>query len=180
MKYIYIIIVLFSLISISCTETEKPVLENKKNEKITEIEPDQISYNVSVSFVDSSFTKAILHAGRARVYFSRYETLLDSGVKVEFYSRQSNMRISILTAENARIDDNTRNMLARGNVIVISDSTGSKLETNLLEWNNTTQKIYSTEFVRITSPSEIIEGWGFESDPNLNNYRISKVSGIKR
>ena len=69
-------------------------------------------------------------------------------------------------------------MFATGNVLVISDSTKSQLETEELEWNNSTHKLHSQAFVRITSPKEIINGWGFESDENLSNYKIFKVNGV--
>ncbi|MBN8571587.1 MAG: LPS export ABC transporter periplasmic protein LptC [Ignavibacteria bacterium] len=45
-------------------------------------------------------------------------------------------------------------------------------------WKNKTQKVYSDVFVRITTPKEIIEGVGFESDQNLTNYKIYQVSGV--
>ena len=88
--------------------------------------------------------------------------------------------MSHLVADSAKIDDKTRDMFAFGNVVVVSDSTGSRLETQVLEWNNRTQRLYSNEFVRINTPNETIEGYGFESDPSLKNYRISRVSGVKR
>jgi hypothetical protein len=47
-------------------------------------------------------------------------------------------------------------------------------------WDNGSQKLYSTEFVTITSPNEKIQGYGFESDQNLTNYKIFKVSGVKK
>ncbi len=143
-------------------------------------EPDQTSFHVKALFVDSSFTKAILYAGRARIFQERFETLLDSSVRVDFMSSKSDSRLSVLTADSARIDDRTKNMLARGRVKVVSDSSGTKLETSLLEWDNRSRKIYSTEFVRITSPTETLQGYGFESDPTLSNYKILRVSGEKR
>lgn len=142
--------------------------------------PSQISWNVKVLFVDSSYTKAILRAKRARIYDRIGITLLDSGLQVEFMSKESKNRISLLTADSAEIEDKTKNMIARGNVVVISDSSSTKLETSVLQWNNTTQKIYSTEYVKITSPTESLQGWGFESDQYLINYKIFRVSGEKR
>ena len=142
-----------------------------------EIRPDQISYATEVAFVDSSFTKAILEAGRARVFNKEQETLLDSSVKVTFFDRDNPNKISILTCDSARIDDKTKNMIAKGNVVVISDSQNMKLETSLLEWKNDKQRLYSTEFVKITTEHEILKGYGFESDPDLKDYKIFKVSG---
>lgn len=175
---IQIIIYLFFIL-VSCNDSKivPKVLTDSIN--VEEI-PSQISWNVEVIFVDSSYTKAILRAKRARIYDRIGITLLDSGLQVEFMSKQSKNRISLLTADSAEIEDKTKNMIARGNVVVISDSSSTKLETSVLQWNNATQKIYSTEYVKITSPTESIQGWGFESDQYLINYKIFRVSGEKK
>lgn len=141
-------------------------------------EPDQSGTDIEVVFMDSGYTKAILRAKKGRVYQDNQETFLDDGLQVNFFSRYTGVRISRLTGDSARIDDVSKNMLARGNVVVTSDSTGNKLETQVLEWNNLTQKIYSNEFVKITTRNEVITGYGFVSDQNLDNYKINRVSGI--
>jgi LPS export ABC transporter protein LptC len=71
-------------------------------------------------------------------------------------------------------------MLAKGNVIVVSDSASTKLQTNELHWKQSTRKIHTDAYVKITSPNEIINGWGFESNENLSNYKIYKVTGIRQ
>lgn len=144
-----------------------------------EIIPDQITYDTEVAFIDSSFTKAILKAGRARVYNEAKETLLDSSVKVTFYDKKDPDKTSILTCDSARIDDRTKNMIAQGNVLVISENKNMKLKTSLLEWKNEQQRLYSTEYVEIYNEREVLKGYGFESDPDLNDYKIFKVSGIQ-
>ena len=85
-----------------------------------------------------------------------------------------------MSCDSAEIDDRTKNMLAKGNVLVWSDSSRTKLETSVLHWDNKTQLFYSTEFVTIDSPEEKIQGYGFESDQNLKYYRIFKVSGEQK
>lgn len=175
---IYIIIFSFSIV-ISCEE-EIPRTTAPKEDIPTELQPDQISWDIEVTFVDSNYVKAKLYAKRARVYQERMETLLDSGLKVYFFSEGDKQPVSYLVAEKARIDDRTKDMFAEGNVVVISEKSGRKLETQLLSWDNKTQKFYSTEFVKITTSEEIIQGYGFESDANLNNYKIHKVSGVKQ
>ena len=113
-----------------------------------------------------------------RVYDQRQETRLDTAVVVEFMNKNS-QRIGVLTADSAVVDDKTRNMVAYGNVKVVSDSTHTTLQTPVLMWNNKTQKLYTTEKIHIKSPTEIIDGTGMESDQYLKNYKIFKVSGIK-
>ena len=180
MKQNFIILFVVLLIVatfISCNEQKTTPKKNKVKDAVG-LGPDQISWDVKVNFIDSSYTKAILFAKRARIYQKKRETLLDSSIKVLFLSKTTGATVSTLTADSARIDDESKNMLAFGKVVVISDSTKTKLETSLLEWNNASQKLYSTEFVKITSPDEIIKGVGFESDQNLNNYKIFKVKSI--
>ncbi len=142
--------------------------------------PDQISRDVEVFFVDSSYTKARLTANVARIYQEEKKTYLDGQVKVEFLSAETKQRTTLMSCDSAEIDDRTKNMLAKGNVLVWSDSSRTKLETSVLHWDNKTQLFYSTEFVTIDSPEEKIQGYGFESDQNLKYYRIFKVSGEQK
>ncbi len=178
-KILITIIVTLAFLLISCEE-KAPRATAPREEISTELQPDQISWNVKIEFVDSNYTKAILYAKKASVYQERMETFLDSGLVVDFFSQTSGQRLSNLVADKARIDDRTKNMIAEGNVVVISESTNRKLETPLLSWDNATQKFYSSEFVKITTSDEVIQGYGFESDANLNNYKILKVSGVKQ
>jgi LPS export ABC transporter protein LptC len=176
-KPIYLKLFIFVILLTSCEEFDKKLAKPFDSTYVFR-EPDQTGNDVEVMFVDSGYTKAILKAKKGRIYQDNQETFLDDGIIVEFFSKATRARISQLVGDSARIDDVTKNMTARGNVVVTSDSTGNRLETSVLEWNNTTQKIYSNEFVKISTRNEIITGYGFESDQNLDNYKINKVSGI--
>jgi LPS export ABC transporter protein LptC len=176
---VLLLIVFYCLIIASCTEN-KVETEEQAYESEYSTPPDQISKNISVIFIDSSYTKAVLTAKRALIFNARSETLLDGGLQIDFFSKATGNRISRLTADSAKIEDKTKDMLARGNVVVIADSAHATLKTSLLQWNNTTQKLYSTEYVEIMSPTETIRGFGFESDLNLTNYKIFKVSGVHK
>ncbi len=180
-KNTYLLLIIFS-VALFAEACENPHEENAKKADtlITGITPDQTGWGVTVNFYDSSCTKAILQAGRTRIYQKRYETVLDRKIEVQFFSKKTKKRVSKLTSDSAIVDDRTKNIVAKGHVIIIAESSGTKLKTSILHWNNKTQKLYSTEFVKITSPSETLEGWGFESDQNLNNYKIYKVKGIKK
>ena len=173
--------ILFSLLLLSCSENESKVVPAQIKDTLDASQKaDLISWDIEVLFVDSSYTKAVLNARRARMFSERQLTYLDGGLKVEFLSKITGKRVSLLTADSARIDDKTKNMLAQGKVLVIADSSQTRLETTLLSWDNSNQKLFSTEFVKITLPQQTIQGWGFESDLNLTNYKIFKVSGEQK
>jgi len=165
------------LLLFSCDSKQE---SDTKRVKLEEDYPDQISRDFEISFIDSSLVKTRLKAGRGRVFNKKQHTLLDSGVTVIFYSEQNGQRISKLVSDSARIDDKTKDMFAYGNVVVVSDSTGTVLKTNFLQWKNDTEKIFSDQYVEIDSPQEYVTGIGFESDKKLENYTIYDVTGVQK
>lgn len=175
MKYFYFILL---CLSFSCSEEKKEVKTMFAIEDIKD-SPDQISYDFSVYFMDSSLVKAFLKADRARIYDKQKETKLDSHVVVDFYSKENGKKVSNLIADSVTIDDATKDMIAMGNVEVVSDSTKTKINTSMLKWHNDTRKLTSDQYVKIISPEQEIEGIGFESDETLKNYTIYKVKGVK-
>ncbi len=154
----------------SCENKFKPTLTDLNLEDNT----SQESWNSTVIFSDSGNVKAILNAGHISVYTLRGYTLIDSGAKVDFY--KNDKKVSTLSGKRGKIDDKTKDIEIYDSVVVIN-SEGSELRTQKLFWNNKTQRVSSDEFVRIKTPNETIEGIGFESDQNLKNYKIYRVSG---
>jgi len=136
--------------------------------------PSQESYNTKVTFSDSGRVKAILDAGRIRVFPKFNFTLIDSSAKVDFY--KDGVHTSTLTGKRGKIYDATKDVEVYDSVKLVSED-GSELTTNKLYWVNKTQRVKSDEFVHIRTKNEDIQGYGFEADQNLKNYVIYKVSG---
>jgi lipopolysaccharide export system protein LptC len=171
MKYFLFII---PLLFISCTkEKVKPSVSSTFEG--TEL-PSQESWNSTIFFTDSGKTKAILTTGHLRVYEKSNETLLDSGLKVDFYNDQE-QKTSTLTSKKGRVDDMTNNLYAQDSVVAVNDS-GVVVRTDEMIWRDKEKKITSDKFVTITSPKERIEGYGFESDQHLQNYVIYNITYI--
>jgi LPS export ABC transporter protein LptC len=135
------------------------------------------SMNPVVHFMDSTHIKAVLKAQWAEVFDTRQETQLGGGLRVEFLDKRTGKRVSVLTADTALIDDKTKNMTAHGNVVVVSEYPTRTVQTQMMMWDNARQKLHSHVFVSVTSPEEILQGVGFESDQNLEHYTIYNVSG---
>lgn len=140
--------------------------------------PTHEIWDFSMAFTDSTRTRAILKSGKARVFETRNETLLDSGVYVQFMNAASKPA-GFMTSASASINEITRDMLAKGNVYVQSDSTNTILKTETLMWKEESRQFYTKDKIHIQTPTEIIDGYGMESDIWLKNYRIFKVSGTK-
>jgi LPS export ABC transporter protein LptC len=135
--------------------------------------PSQTGYDVRMNFSNEGVVRAVLTARRVRTYDSRRQTILDSSLKVDFYSPKA-YHTNLLTARRALIDDRTKNMIAYDSVRTKSDH-GVLVETDSLVWDNMTRQIRSDAFVRITEKNgRITTGYGFESDQDLINYRIKR------
>ncbi len=137
--------------------------------------PSQESWKSFVTFSDSGHTKARLWSGHISVFAAQEFTLLEDSVIVDFFDEQER-HTSRLTARSGKVLDRTRDFEAYGNVVVTSDS-GTVLKTDRLFWNNETSKIHTDAFVDIVSSDEHIMGHGMESDQNLENYKIFRVTG---
>jgi LPS export ABC transporter protein LptC len=154
----------------SCENRIEPTKTDLKSGEV----PDQESWNSSVSFSDSGSVKAILTAGHISVYNSRAYTLIDSGAVVDFY--KNGEKVSTLTGKRGKVLDATKDIEIFDSVVV-ENKEGSILKTPKLFWNNKSQKVSTDTYVKITTPKEEVEGIGFESDQNLKNYTIFKVTG---
>ena len=132
--------------------------------------PDQESWNSTVTFSDSGTVKAILVSSHIRMFGVKYETLLDSGLVVDFYN-ESGVHTSKLSADRGRVEDRTKDLEAFGNVLFVSDS-GTVVETDYMKWTNKTRQVSGDRFVTITSPTERLQGYGFEADQGLKNYTV--------
>ncbi len=136
--------------------------------------PVQESWNSNIYFTEAGTLKAVLYSDHLQVFDKTKEKKL-KGVKIDFFD-DNGKRTSQLTSKKGRVDDRTDDMFAIDSVVAINDSTGTRLETDELIWNNKKRRIISDKFVRITSPEEIIEGYGFESDQQLKNYVIYNIT----
>ena len=164
----FIILVLFL---ISCSEEKvKPIIDQTLTEDRI---PDYESWKTEIIFSEKGVLQAVLFADHLQKFEEDNVTFLDV-VKVDFYTVKGN-KSTVLTSKKARVDDITKNMFATENVVVVSDS-GVTLKTEELTWQNKLQRITSDQFVTITSPEETIEGYGFESDQALRNYKIFKIT----
>ncbi|MBL0174216.1 MAG: LPS export ABC transporter periplasmic protein LptC [Ignavibacteria bacterium] len=155
----------------SCEDRVRPPVSMTTGQQM----PDQESWNSQVVFSDSGSVRAVLDAAHIRMYEERRETLLDSGLVVNFYDRDGK-HSSRLTSDRGKVNDQTRDLEAFDNVVFTSDS-GTVVKTDYLFWDNAKKKVRSDRFVTVTSPKERLQGYGFEADQGLKNYVVYRVSG---
>ena len=104
-------------------------------------------------------------------------SFLDSNVVVDFFDLEEN-HTSTLYSDKSEINEKSNDMLAVGNVIAKSDS-GITLFTEKLQWIAEDEKLFTEDSIMITTlDSDTLYGRGFESNSDLENWRIINPSGV--
>jgi len=156
----------------SCVNDVKKAESLSNNEKI----PISKGRNVELIFSEKSDVKIIITAPLMEEYGVENKYIeMNEGIKVLFYDSLLHVT-STLTSNYAihRVSDKI--MEAKNDVVVINDK-GEKLNTEHLLWYEDSSKIYSDEFVKITTKDEIIMGEGMEANQDFTKWKIHKIKG---
>ncbi len=138
--------------------------------------PDQEGWNSRVHATKKGRPEAIVAYGHMKRFNSRKKVFFDEGVAVDFYDLNGRMR-SRLEAESGEMNEATNDIIAHGNVVVVSD-TGITVFTESLGYRQATGKIYSdVDVALISDKGDTLYGRGFESDTQMRNWRIKQLSG---
>ena len=166
------IIIYCLLLCVSCTEVQYESNAPSKSVKENEI------WNPVILL--SRENTQLVKARSNKLYKNLNEmALLIGSVIVDFYN-QDGEHISILYSDSARIDERNNNLYAMGNVYVVSDS-GYTLSANKIVWDNRYEIILADDSVMFThSEGDTLYGVGFESDIDLERFKIFKPYGILR
>ncbi|NCQ17491.1 MAG: LPS export ABC transporter periplasmic protein LptC [Ignavibacteria bacterium CG_4_8_14_3_um_filter_37_9] len=168
MKYFFLLTLPFFFFFCN-TQKVKPKINASIN--VAEL-PSQESWNSTITFTDSGRIQAVMKVGHLRMFSKQQETLIDGYQHVDFYN-PSEIKTTTLTSLRGKVNDASKDLYAFENVVAKNDS-GTQLESEMLMWRNKDQKIVTDKFVTITTPTEKIQGYGFESDQHLQNYIIHK------
>jgi LPS export ABC transporter protein LptC len=139
---------------------------------------DQVMYGVKFNLTDRGVDRAHLEADTA--YFFEDNTRIElENVNTTFYSSMG-AKDAVLTSRRGTNNTRTGNMIARKNVVVVSED-GRRLTTAELIYNPQRNEISSDSAFVMTEPNRRLEGIGFRSDPNMNNIQILKgASGFAK
>jgi LPS export ABC transporter protein LptC len=139
---------------------------------------DQVMYNARFNLTDQGLQRAHLESDTA--YFFDDNTRIElEKVHTTFFTT-TGAKNAVLTSERGTFNSRTNNMIARKNVVVVTED-GRRLTTPELLYNQQRNEISSDSAFVETEPGRRIEGIGFRSDPDMKNIRILKgTTGIAR
>ena len=99
--------------------------------------------------------------------------LYTEGFHVDAYAENGQLETTI-TAQQARhvTTQGQESWSAFGDVVVINHIKGERMETDTIYWNKEEQRIYTDCYVRLTSDSGLMQGFGMTSDERARNSVI--------
>jgi LPS export ABC transporter protein LptC len=142
-------------------------------------EADQVMFGVDHYVTSDGIRKAHIVADTA--FNIEDESIIDlrGDMKVTFFDRDGNIT-SILTAEEGSYHWDTGNMTARKNVVVVSPDERRRLETSVLNYNRSQDRIWSEETTRMFEPDgTVVEGTAFESDSSMENIELTSATFVQ-
>ena len=172
--YIKIIPVLFAFGILCSCENDVTEIESFTNKKKIPISKGK---NVKFIYSEKSDVKIKITAPLVEEYGEENKYMeMNEGIKVLFYDSLLNVA-STLTSNYAIHRVSKRIMEAKDDVVVVNDK-GEVLNTEHLIWLEDSSKIYTEEFVKITTENEIIMGEGMEANQDFTKWKIHKIKGI--
>ena len=131
--------------------------------------PDQEVTDFVLTETDQGRPQWTLYARYAATYQAK-NLVVSRDIRVDFYDEKG-ARSSELTAQQGEIQQQTRDMTARGKV-VLQTTEGTRMTTDELHFSNDRQLITSDKLVRVDRQGDVIEGIGFSSDPDLRRFEF--------
>jgi LPS export ABC transporter protein LptC len=167
---------LFAGILFSCRERSYEELTAQ-----SEIErfPDEISTNLHMISTDSGKVNFELKGVIIETFHGKInKTYIKDGLEVIFYDSKTNEVQALLTSYYGERDLTTENMIVRDSVVVQNKDKNHVLRTEELIWKN--DSIYTMKKVEITTPDDILTGYGLVADQGLNYFKIKFPTGKRR
>lgn len=172
--HIYVI-PMFISIGIICFGCENDI---KEVEQLTKVEnvPLKKGKNVELIYSEDAAVKIKVSAPKMEEYANEEPYLeMSEGIKVVFYD--SLKQVNTTLTANYAIHRIAKNIMEAKNDVVVVNEKGEQLNTEHLVWSQDSAKIYSDEFVKITTTDEILMGEGFEANEDFTKWKIHKIKG---
>ena len=154
-----------------CGDQEDPV----SGGELADLPADQVVFDLATDIKDLGVLRARLRADTAHVWEDSAQTLMFP-VDLELYDRDGAMTAH-LTADEGELESRTNNMVARGNVVLVSTGSDRRILTDELHYDPRAGRIWSDVHTVLVEGESRIEGEGFESDDQLQNVEVFKSTG---
>jgi LPS export ABC transporter protein LptC len=132
---------------------------------------DQVIVGFEQYVSEGGLNKAIMKGDTAYVY---EDSSLAKVRKVDLVLYDEAGKVSArLTSKAGRLNTFTQGMVSTGNVVLITEKDGRRIETEELHYDPTTHRIWSDVHTTQRHQGGVLSGTGFEADDKFYNVRIT-------
>lgn len=143
--------------------------------------PKHVSWDARFSLTEGGHPRAVLTAPRMEQYrtadsaYSVWRSMEDTArVRVYLYDEQGDSSATV-TADSLVFQDQKGILDAYRDVVVVTKD-DKRLESEHLTWEQSNRTIRTRRFVRIQTPTEVVQGNGLVADENLETYQLGRFS----
>ncbi|CAL2084214.1 LPS export ABC transporter periplasmic protein LptC [Tenacibaculum sp. 190524A02b] len=159
----------------SCTNSKKEVQDFLADKNL----PIAIGKDVFHVYKDSGKITSKLITPLLHDFTNRKEhpyNEFPKGVKI-ISIEKNGVDSTTITGKYALTYNKTRISEIKENVVIINHTEKSKLETNQLYWDQKEKYFFTEDGFRLTTPTDTINGFGFESKENLSKWIAKDITG---
>ena len=166
-----------SLAMVACTKKDGTIGVDASSGKADSV-PTMLTRDVKTIISDSGMAKYRITAKLWLVYdeVSVPVWKFPYGLYLEKFDRIFKIEAHV-NCDSATFFQETKLWRLDGNV-EIKNTAKDEFLTEQLFWSQSQHKVYSDSFIHIVKSDRVIEGYGFESNEQMTQYTIRKVSGI--
>jgi lipopolysaccharide export system protein LptC len=166
---------LICIILFSCQNNTKEIEQVTKKDVIF---PTDHGKQVEILYTDSGFVRWRLKASVMNHYtYNVKEPYLEmpEGLYLEFFNDSNKVKTTLKANYGIRYEETKKTEVKYK--VVVTNANGEILNTEQLFWDEATRKIYTKEFVKITTKKEVLTGTGLVADENFSEWEINNISG---
>ncbi|HTA61007.1 MAG TPA: LPS export ABC transporter periplasmic protein LptC [Bacteroidia bacterium] len=159
----------------SCQNDTKEIDEVTQKEAIF---PTEHGKMVEIFYTDSGLVKVRLTAPIMNHYtynVKEHYTEMPKGLFIEFFNEHSEIKTMLKANYGIRYEDTKKTEVKYK--VQVTNVNGEVLNTEQLFWDEATQKIYTEEFVKITTKKEVLTGKGMVANQDFTDWEINNITG---
>ncbi len=165
--------ILFILLILACEGSKAPPVDA---DFVFQDNPENTLWDYSLLVSQNGLRNYKLWTERAENFPTKKLFLCYDSLIVTFYKKNENVESHFIHAVNGEWTQATNNFTAIKDVVVINED-GDRLETDTLYYDYTKDLIYSNSDVVFYTNLDTLYGKKFESNSDLSNIIIFKVTG---
>jgi len=169
LAYLLLMLIGFS----SCENDMAEVAQYFKKEAVQVIE----AKDVVIYYSDSAVVRVIITAPRLLNYIDAKEPRSEfvDGLVADFYNPEHQKQSKLAAKFGVKYD--TKNIIIVQDSVVITTIRNEKLETEELTWDEKTGNVETDKFVKVSTPNEVVTGYGLIANDDFSYWKIKAVTG---